>query len=310
MRIPRRAGFTLLEVLAVVLLMSLVLGVALDFFVDLSNASTHATSRTRELRHGVAVLDRVALDFERVLMEKMPSGGDALFHPWVFVAESRNSELGADRVKFIMRNAPTGPQDRPAADVVQVAYLLQRGEDGENFELRRWSAPHLPEGGGREFPPFDDALLLADGIAGFGVRFLDEATGEWKHEWDSTQLLESSELPAAVQIEVALAPHSDGAEPLVLTRQVLLPLRPLDMEALLDPELYGGGGAFGSGDGDGDGDSEGLTVADCVNLAAADLPDLEQGIVEQNLDTPWDSVRDLVIDRIGPDHPALEPGCP
>src|SRR5262249_42518817 len=37
------AGFTLIEVLAVLFLTALVLGVALDFFVDLSNQSAHAT---------------------------------------------------------------------------------------------------------------------------------------------------------------------------------------------------------------------------------------------------------------------------
>ena len=43
-------GFTLIEVLAVLFLTALVLGVALDFFVDLSNESAHASESTRELR--------------------------------------------------------------------------------------------------------------------------------------------------------------------------------------------------------------------------------------------------------------------
>ena len=41
------AGFTLIEVLAVILLITLVLGVALDFYVDLSNASTHASAKAK-----------------------------------------------------------------------------------------------------------------------------------------------------------------------------------------------------------------------------------------------------------------------
>ena len=42
----RRAGFTLIEVLAVVLLTGIVIGIALDFYLDLSRASNRAAEQT------------------------------------------------------------------------------------------------------------------------------------------------------------------------------------------------------------------------------------------------------------------------
>jgi hypothetical protein len=80
-----------------------------------------------------------------------------------------------------------------------VAYTLQRSEDGERFELYRWATSELPESLDREFPPSDDpgSRLVADDLSYFALRFLDDA-GEWRDRWDSTQVVDSSELPVAV----------------------------------------------------------------------------------------------------------------
>ena len=54
------AAFTLLEVMAVLLLTSIVIGVALNHYIDLNRASERALGMTRSLRRSVALLDRVA----------------------------------------------------------------------------------------------------------------------------------------------------------------------------------------------------------------------------------------------------------
>ena len=96
-------GFTLIEMLAVLFLTALVIGVALDFYVDLSNQSAHASEVTRDVRRATSLLDRVARDLERTLLVVKPAETDPLSHPWVFIAESRLNLDGADRVKFVSR---------------------------------------------------------------------------------------------------------------------------------------------------------------------------------------------------------------
>jgi prepilin-type N-terminal cleavage/methylation domain-containing protein len=262
-----RAGFTLIEVLAVLFLTAIVLGVALDFYVDLSNQSQHASETTRGVRRATSLLDRLARDFESALLVRKPEEMDPLAHPWIFLAESRHSETGADRVKFVMRRPADARGDDGVSDLATVSYALRPGPHGDDFELVRWSQPELPDGGDREFPPADDpnALLLADGIAGFALRFLGE-DGEWVSEWDSSQLLDSSELPIAVEIELTLATWDPVSEKMQVSptylRRALLPVRPLDLATLLDPAAYGGAG----GEGEGDGECA-LTVADCIDLS-------------------------------------------
>jgi prepilin-type N-terminal cleavage/methylation domain-containing protein len=262
-----RAGFTLIEVLAVMFLTALVLGVALNVYVDLSNDSRRASEATRGVRRAASLLDRLARDFESTVLVRKPEETDPLVHPWIFVADSRHSETGADRVKFVMRRPADARAGDGVSDLAMVCYELRPGPHGDDFELVRWSQPGLPEALDREFPPADDpnALLLADGIAGFALRFLGE-DGEWVTEWDSSQLLDSSALPLAVEIELQLATWDPATEQMQVSptylRRALLPVRPLDLATLLDPVAYAGAG----GDAEGDGKCE-LTVADCVDLS-------------------------------------------
>jgi type II secretion system protein J len=236
----REPGFTLIEVLAVVALTSIVIGIALDFYIDLSNASTRASEHTREVRRATALLDRLARDFESAVLVTKPPEVDPLAHRWHFQTESRHAREGSDQLKFVTRNHTPPGDESHESDLSVISYGVRRSFDGETLELMRWSSPRLPEDWDDRVPvdEADGAQLMADGLTSFGVRFLS-LDGEWSDEWDSTQVLHSSDLPRAVEIQVALAEESDAedGEPSVLSRRVLLPVRPIDLGVLLDPKL-------------------------------------------------------------------------
>jgi type II secretory pathway component PulJ len=228
----------LIEVLAVVGLVSLVLLVAIDFYLDLSRSTWEAAERTRTTRRAVAILDRVARDLERAYLLKKPPETDPLEWPWVFLAEGGDSTLGAERVKLVSRGHRPASVAALESDVEVVAWVVEETETGGRA-LFRWSSPQLPEGLDRSFPRGEDegALLVADGLASFGIRLLSEE-GEWKGSWDSSTLAESSQLPTAIDVTLEFADGGDGAEDAEgrsYQRQVLLPLRPLDLETLMAP---------------------------------------------------------------------------
>ncbi len=255
----RRAGFSLIEVLAVVLLTSIVIGVALNHYVDLSRASQRAMEPTRGIRRATAILDRIARDFESTVLVVKEPEMDPLDHPWIFLGESRHSDAGADHLKFVTRGHQPRRTAAHESDLEVVAYSLRRAEEG-NFELMRWSSPRLPESLDREIPNDESqgAVLLAGDVASFGVQFIDELGGQTS-SWDSSQLSESSELPLAVEIEVALLdPEGDpDAEPQPYSRRVILPVRPLEMQELLDPNSLVSGGEGSEADEEGEEGEEG-----------------------------------------------------
>ncbi len=255
----RRAGFTLLEVLAVVLLTSIVIGVALNHYVNLSRATERATDHTRGVRRAATLLDRLARDFESAVLVAKPDDVDPLDHPWIFFGEPRRSDTGADRIKFVTRGHRPRRSAAHESDLATVVYSLRESDDEETLELLRWSSPHLPEPGSDLLAmPSDEsegARLLADGLLEFGVTFLD-SVGDRSDSWDSTQLVDSGELPQAVEIQVAFAddlPGTDEFDPelRLYRRTVLLRVEPLDLVELLDPTSLANGG-----DGQGESDSE------------------------------------------------------
>jgi type II secretory pathway pseudopilin PulG len=316
MSAPQRAGgFTLLEVIAVVLLTGILIGFTTNFYLDLARQSRAAVDTARHTRRAVVLLDRVARDLESAMLVRKPGPVDPLFWPWLFVAESDDPADGATRLKFTSRSRrPRSPQ-AAESDVEVVAWQLARSDEGDDLQLVRWSSPRLPPGRDLSFPPLEDGDPVARGIAGFGV-FLTGEGGEPVARWDSTALVGSSELPVAAEIRVSLFADEEGSAILgPYVRRVLLPMRPIDVEAQL--EAAGAGGARGrdaDGDGipddeeeedaDGDGipdgedddvaggDGRGMTVAACLAASAearafvASLAPAEQAVVQSLASQP------------------------
>lgn len=276
----RRGGFTLLELLAVVALTALVLTVAVDFYIDLSRHAQTATERTRAARRATAVLDRVAADLALAVLVVKPAARDPLSHPWLFFAEARDDDVGADRLKFVTYNHRARSGDAHESDLAVVSYATRLTE-GDSVELVRSSESRLPEGLDRSIPleEADGALLLADDLASFGVRLLAES-GEWQTTWDSSTVAQASQLPLAAEIEVALW-AGDGEEADRYARRVLLPVRPIDLEALLE-------GTAGEDDADDDEEDEEQDpncpkVGECVALGGLtqEQQDLVNGMADQ-----------------------------
>ena len=310
MRARRQAAFTLLEVLAVVLMLGLVLGIAMDFYIELSNASNRAAVHTRDIRRATAILDRVARDFERTLLLKKPDSVDPLVHPWLFYAESEYASEGSDHIKFVTRNHRPSRSASHESDLALVAYSVRQSEANDSLELWRWTSPRLPESLDRRFPRAGEVgdVLMAEELSEFAVRFIAE-DGEPNETWDSTTLVDSGALPAAVEIEVAMFdPDADEfSEPKRYMRRVVLPVRPINLSELLGEEDGSSGGQDdGEGgedeeDGEGSGSSANKKVQDCIDFAAAQaaaggdpgLADLLD-IADSIRSSPWQSISGMV----------------
>jgi type II secretion system protein J len=234
----RAGGFTLIEMLAVILLTSIVMTAALNHYLNLSQVSQRATERTAEVRRATAILDRVGRDLSNAMLVARPDGDEALGHPWIFFGEAEHSETGADRLRFMSRGRRPRPGAGHQSDFEVVSYGLRRSEDEDQvFELMRWSSIEMPDGPERDTPTSEDdgAQLLAGGIVDFSVTFIDEF-GEKADSWDSSLLEDSSELPVAADVVVALHdPGNPDGNPMRFARRVVFPIEPLDMAELTDP---------------------------------------------------------------------------
>jgi hypothetical protein len=174
-----------------------------------------------------------------------PPEMDPFAFPWIFLAETRLGGDASERLKFVTRNHNPTRTDAAETNLASVAYIVESRPD-DSIALYRWSSPHLPDSLDKNFPREDDdgSFLLAEDLHSFGFNFLGEG-GELRSEWDSSTLQESSSLPLAVDIQLSLMSEwkSDGEEPPIYRRRVLIPVRPLDLVALADPNnpIFGRG---------------------------------------------------------------------
>jgi prepilin-type N-terminal cleavage/methylation domain-containing protein len=288
-----RSGFTLIEMLAVMIVTSIVLVFVVNFYIEISRTSTEAVASTRELRRATAILDRVARDLESTVLLVKPDEEDPLTHPWLFLAEGGGGEAGAERVKFVSRGRISRSTAVHDSDLEQVAYFLADAEDG-SVDLVRWTTPRLGESLDRSFPDRDDeaALVLAHHVAAFGVRLLDEA-GEWIEEWDSAGIVRSSQLPIAAEISVAVYPDAgleedlEEEEPELFARRVELPVRPIDLTELLAEEP--------GDDEEDEGDETSMTVGECAAKLQQEIPPNLQALIDENADAPLADVVDQFV---------------
>lgn len=253
-----RAAFTMIEVMAAILLTSIVITAAVAFYVNLSDASNRATVTMRRKLHAHTLLERLGGEIQNAAMLVKPEALDPLRHPWFFVAESQHSFDGSDRIKFISRSHSPRVTAYHSSDLAHIVYFTVAEED-ETYTLYRWLSPTLPLEYDPSYPSPDDdrSLVVTEGLRDFSLRFLGP-DGEWVEEWDSTQLVHSSELPRAVEIRVRMydeAMASDDELDLeeddtgFFTRVVTLPTPPIDLEAMIEAKLAAEAEALAQGSG-------------------------------------------------------------
>ena len=240
----RRAGFTLIETMAVVLGLSLVMVTVFSIYGTVLRQATVSAEATEGPRRATALLDRMARDLSATVLVAKPDAVDPIDHPWVFLAESRLPSPGAEQLRFQTRSHRPRASEAHASDLIDVAWFLSPQEDEEGHQLLRWSSTQLPERLERDFPrrDADGVEVSARGVADFGIHWLAE-DGSWVEEWDSSTLQRSSQTPIAAEIRVAFLSEDEDLPPISFQRRVNLALRPIDLEALLQGE--DGAGALG-----------------------------------------------------------------
>lgn len=269
------AAFTLIEMMAVVVMTAAVLAVAVNFYLQTSRSSQAAVALASRSIRATYVLDRIARDLDGTVLIKPPPGTDPLANPWIFLAETDGTGP-ADHLKFQTRAIRPAADALHASDLATVSWWLASGPDGHS-ELLRSALPGLPDQLDRSFPRSDAEGVedLANDVASFSVRLEDEK-GQWSDAWDSSTIARSGTLPLAVEIQIAWPPAPGQDTPEIFTRRVLLPLRPLDLQAALGE----GGPQQGQGQGADQGQDQGssaqtgdqqqcVTVGQCVARNAA-----------------------------------------
>ena len=132
MRPPhRRGGFTLIEILLALSVLSVLLLLLLSAFTGAARVRETLSSRARGFRQIRLVLDRVGTDFMGAFATTAREDSA------LSLREDQLSGMPAATLIFTAFQLPDGDSGHPPAEIVKIRYFPRIGSDGVTLELHR-----------------------------------------------------------------------------------------------------------------------------------------------------------------------------
>lgn len=167
----RSRGFTLLEILLALSVLSVILLLLLSAFTGAARVRETLSSRSRGFRQIRIVLDRIGTELMGAFATSVREESA------LTVREDQLSGMPAATLSFTAFQLPDGDRGHPPAEIVKIRYFPRIGADGVTLELHREQA---------DLPFVENKIPLresrvADGLRGFRIELYDGT--KWVKEW-------------------------------------------------------------------------------------------------------------------------------
>ncbi len=194
-------GFTLVETMVAVLMLTVVIGAIYGTYRAASSSASLAEER--------ADLNQTA----RVLLSQINRELTCAYQPASARessivgenTEGSESALQHDRLQVLTTAQSTIPVKGPSGDQRLVTYTLETNSFNEPLAFFVQVDPRPDLSVSDEEP---EPVELSAMVVGFNCKYLDGDTDEWQDEWTNRQVL-----PKAVRVELFLRADREGAKP-------------------------------------------------------------------------------------------------
>ena len=215
-RRSHRMGFTLLEILLAVTIMSIVTTVTFMTFAAATTAWQKGTTLADSLHHGDYVIQQLVMAVRSAYFPDGVKGGDAEYG---FVHEDGGEGASAtDAISWVKLGGALVGRNCPYVETPhRVRFFLENDAEGDlAAAVTSWRL----QGQDEDFDPSDlEPVFLSKRVVGFNCRMAWELNSDgeinWLDEWEET-----NRIPTVVEIAVYVDPAREGDDPVELKRIV------------------------------------------------------------------------------------------
>lgn len=225
-RKPRQSGFTLVELLVAIVVLSLISMLIYSAFASMKRSREGIERVDDRYREGRLAMTRMIRELQSAYISlHAPINAALLVQKTAFIGSSGTP---ADRIDFDSFSNRRLDRNSHVSDQCELSYFGSPNPDLQGVtDLARRVSTTLdldPKKGGR-------VEVLATDIDLFDLQYLDPQTGNWVDTWDTTQSITGQPARLPVQVRILLVLNggsrqgeSRGQRPIRLLSKVALPI--------------------------------------------------------------------------------------
>ncbi len=195
-----RGGFTLLEVIVAIAILSLIAVMVYSSFFSMARSKRNLQEVASRYQQGRSALDRMSRELSAAFV--------SAHRPFTQVQPVRETafigsdERPTDRIDFTSFSYRRLKRDAHESDQAEIGYFGSTDpENRDKVDLVRRVSKYIDD------DPTRGGIIqvLAEDVASLEISYLDPLTGEWTDSWDSTQPAgQLGRLPSQVWITLEL----------------------------------------------------------------------------------------------------------
>lgn len=206
------AGFTFVELLVALTILSLAFAIAISIFTSALKAWRRGSDELTKLHHGDFVMEQL------VQALRSTAFFDSLPEAYEFRLQKRHAGgHPGDVISWVTSSSAFMSLDSPYANGLhRIVVTVDRTDRGQ-YGVAIRAMPHLSED--EDLEP--DSWFVSTRVKGLRCRIFDDEIGAWQDGWD-----ESNSIPSLVEITLYMDPEEEYGPPTRIQRAVEIPVAP------------------------------------------------------------------------------------
>ena len=211
---PRSSGFTLLELMVAIVILTIAMSIAFEAFSATIRGWKRGTEVFEGIKHGDFAMNQIASALNSTFYF---ANANKIY---AFKAEKNNLQgLPADEISFVTANGAFMPTDSPLSVGPHRLNLYIDNDDDGNPALFVLAMPAIADYEEYVDDSQAEPMLVSRAIQGFEIMFWDKENEDWTDEWDK-----ENSIPERIYIAVFVPSDDEYEEPIKFERIIEIPV--------------------------------------------------------------------------------------